>query len=105
MPGNDLNLSDSDEPGKLNLTDAAGDGFVTSVRGLFNNQRLKAKEFVLQTMRAEEDNEFPGPEDSSESDTESSALAEQLTISNAKKLIRRHTRKFHRAQKASGDLS
>ncbi|KAE8666287.1 Glutaredoxin-C8 [Hibiscus syriacus] len=35
--------------------DGASDGFVTSIRGLFNNQRCKAKQFVLRTMRGEEE--------------------------------------------------
>lgn len=67
----------------------AGDGFVTSVRGLFNTQRKKAKKFVLRTMRGEE-NEI----ERSESDVEVSPFARQLTITKAKKLIRRHTKKF-----------
>lgn len=53
-------------------------------------------------MRGEADNEFNG--EWSESDTEY-PFARQLTITKAKKLIRRHTRKFRsRAQKNSGDL-
>ncbi|XP_020258640.1 protein SABRE-like isoform X2 [Asparagus officinalis] len=108
----DLNLSDSDGglPGKSDQfpltfakrpTDGAGDGFVTSVKGLFNSQRRKAKAFVLRTMRGEADSEFQG--EWSESDTEYSPFARQLTITKAKKLIRRHTKKFRsRAPKTSG---
>ncbi|KAJ8450271.1 hypothetical protein Cgig2_004728 [Carnegiea gigantea] len=105
----DLNLSDSDggpvgrsdqypiaflkRPG-----DGAGDGFVTSIRGLFNTQRRKAKAFVLRTMRGEGDNEYNG--EWSDSDAEFSPFARQLTITKAKKLIRRHTKKFRsRGQK------
>jgi len=84
-------------------TDAAGDGFVTSVRGLFNSQRRKAKAFVLRTMRGDADGEFQG--EWSESDAEFSPFARQLTITKAKKLIRRHTKKFRtRAQKSSGNI-
>lgn len=107
----DLNLSDSDggpvgrsdqypvaflkRPG-----DGAGDGFVTSIRGLFNTQRRKAKAFVLRTMRGEGDNEYNG--EWSDSDAEFSPFARQLTITKAKKLIRRHTKKFRsRGQKGS----
>lgn len=110
VPESDLNFSDSDggQPGKFNQfpvswlkrpSDGAGDGFVTSIRGLFNSQRRKAKAFVLRTMRGEADNEFNG--EWSESDNEY-PFARQLTITKAKKLIRRHTRKFRsRAQKNS----
>ncbi|PKU72499.1 hypothetical protein MA16_Dca014542 [Dendrobium catenatum] len=111
VPESDLNFSDSDggQPGKFDQfpvswlkrpSDGAGDGFVTSIRGLFNSQRRKAKAFVLRTMRGEAENEFNG--EWSESDTEY-PFARQLTITKAKKLIRRHTRKFRsRAQKNSG---
>ncbi|KAE8691329.1 Peptidyl-prolyl cis-trans isomerase CYP40 [Hibiscus syriacus] len=40
--------------------DGAGDGFITFVRGLFNNQRRKAKQFVLRTMRGEEEGDQQG---------------------------------------------
>ncbi|GAB2289692.1 hypothetical protein Dimus_024000 [Dionaea muscipula] len=104
-----LNLSDSDnEQGAKSdqmmvflpkrPADGAGDGFVTSIRGLFNSQRRKAKAFVLRTMRGDGESEFHG--DWSESDAEFSPFARQLTITKAKKLIRRHTKKFRsRTQK------
>ncbi|XVF39663.1 hypothetical protein PTKIN_Ptkin01aG0051500 [Pterospermum kingtungense] len=80
--------------------DGAGDGFVTSVRGLFNTQRRKAKKFVLRTMRGEAENDFQG--ELSEGEIEFSPFARQLTITKAKKLIRRHTKKFNsRGHKAS----
>lgn len=80
--------------------DGAGDRFVTSIRGLFNTQRRKAKAFVLRTMRGEAENDFQG--DWSESDAEFSPFARQLTITKAKRLIRRHTKKFRsRGQKGS----
>lgn len=109
VPESDLNFSDSDggQPGKSDLAwlkrpnDGAGDGFVTSIRGLFNSQRRKAKAFVLRTMRGEGENEFHG--EWSESDVEFSPFARQLTITKAKKLLRRHTKKFRsRAPKNSG---
>lgn len=54
-------------------------------------------------MRGEADNEFQG--EWSDSDGEFSPFARQLTITKAKKLIRRHTKKFRsRAQKTSGDF-
>jgi len=89
----ELNLSDSDDEAARS---GAGDGFVTSVRGLFNNQRRKAKQMVLRTMRGEE-NELPG--EWSEGDVEISPFARQLTITKAKKLIKRHTRKFSKGHK------
>lgn len=71
---------------------------MTSIRGLFNTQRRKAKAFVLRTMRGEADNDFQG--DWSESDVEFSPFARQLTITKAKRLIKRHTKKFRsRGQK------
>ncbi|KAH9605088.1 hypothetical protein KSS87_000957 [Heliosperma pusillum] len=95
----DLNLSDSDGgQARSDQLIGAGDGFVTSIRGLFNTQRRKAKAFVLRTMRGDADNEFNG--EWSESDTEFSPFARQLTITKARKLIRRHTKKF-RSRKGS----
>ncbi|KAK6773169.1 hypothetical protein RDI58_028407 [Solanum bulbocastanum] len=96
----DLNLSDSDggsaeKSDPLSWpkrpADGAGDGFVTSVKGLFNTQRKKAKAFVLRTMRGEEDDLHA---DWSEGEADFSPFARQLTITKAKKLIRRHTKKF-----------
>ncbi|RZS11491.1 hypothetical protein BHM03_00042836 [Ensete ventricosum] len=112
VPEIDLNFSDSDggQPGKSDQfpiswlkrpSDGAGDGFVTSIRGLFNSQRRKAKAFVLRTMRGDAENDYHG--EWSESDVEFSPFARQLTITKAKKLIRRHTKKFRsRGQKNSG---
>ena len=108
VPEIDLNFSDNEgQAGKSDQYppswpkrpgDGAGDGFVTSIRGLFNTQRRKAKAFVLRTMRGEAENDFQG--DWSESDVEFSPFARQLTITKAKKLIRRHTKKFRsRGQK------
>ncbi|KAK4274188.1 hypothetical protein QN277_017454 [Acacia crassicarpa] len=78
----------------------AGDGFVTSVKGLFNNQRRKAKALVLRTMRGEDD--VCG--DWSDSDVEFTPYARQLTITKAKKLIRRHTKKFQSKKGLSAEL-
>ncbi|KAJ9560488.1 hypothetical protein OSB04_005648 [Centaurea solstitialis] len=114
IPTTDLNLSDSDggptsRADQVPITwpkrpaDGAGDGFVTSIRGLFHTQRRKAKAFVLRTMRGEgENDQMPG--DWSESDNEYSPFARQLTITKARKLIRRHTKKF-RAKKGSSHLN
>ncbi|XP_031736364.1 protein SABRE isoform X2 [Cucumis sativus] len=110
VPDSDFNLSDNEGgmAGKSDQhpitwlkrpSDGAGDGFVTSIRGLFNNQRRKAKAFVLRTMRGEADNDFQG--DWSDTDAEFSPFARQLTITKAKRLIRRHTKKFRARQKGS----
>ncbi|KAJ7965889.1 Golgi-body localization protein domain isoform 1 [Quillaja saponaria] len=110
VPDIDLNFSDNEgQTGKSDPyppswpkrpSDGAGDGFVTSIRGLFNTQRRKAKAFVLRTMRGEPENDFQG--DWSESDAEFSPFARQLTITKAKRLLRRHTKKFRsRGQKGS----
>lgn len=109
VPDSDLNFSDNE--GGLaekneqypiswpkRTSDGAGDGFVTSIRGLFNTQRRKATKFVLRTMRGEAENDGEW----SESDLEFSPFARQLTITKAKRLIRRHTKKFRtRGQKGS----
>ncbi|KAF8029833.1 hypothetical protein BT93_E2300 [Corymbia citriodora subsp. variegata] len=109
VPDSDLNFSDNE--GGLaekneqypiswpkRTSDGAGDGFVTSIRGLFNTQRRKAKKFVLRTMRGEAENDGEW----SESDLEISPFARQLTITKARRLIRRHTKKFRaRGQKGS----
>ncbi|KAK9271467.1 hypothetical protein L1049_027058 [Liquidambar formosana] len=114
VPDSDLNFSDNEggQAGKSDQypiswlkrpSDGAGDGFVTSIRGLFNTQRRKAKAFVLRTMRGEAENEFHG--EWSESDVEFSPFARQLTITKAKRLIRRHTKKFRsRGQKGLWDM-
>lgn len=110
VPNIDINLSDSDggsaeKSEQYPLTwpkrssDGAGDRFVTSVRGLFNSQRRKARNFVLRTMRGEAENDAHGGE-WSDSEAEFPPFARQLTITKAKKLIRRHTKKFRtRGQK------
>lgn len=72
--------------------DGAGDGFVTSVRGLFSNQRRKAKQLVLRTMRNEGEESMAGEWSDSE---DYSPFARQLTITKAKKLIKRHTKKLN----------
>ncbi|XP_012446853.1 protein SABRE [Gossypium raimondii] len=109
IPDGELHLSDNDQASQSDQksttflkrsTDGAGDGFVTSVRGLFNNQRRKAKQFVLRTMRGEAEADRPG--EWSEGEAEISPFARQLTITKAKKLIRRHTKKFEKGS-GSGD--
>lgn len=102
-PDSDLNFSDSDgsQVGKYERfpvswskkpSDRAGEGFVTSIRGLFNSQRKKAKAFVKRTMRGDAENEFEG--ECSDSDTEYNPFARQLTITKARRMIQRHTKKF-----------
>ncbi|XVF36567.1 hypothetical protein REPUB_Repub19eG0068700 [Reevesia pubescens] len=105
----ELNLSDNDQGGQPDPnqitflkrpSDGAGDGFVSSVRGLFNTQRRKAKQFVLRTMRGEADNDFHG--EWSEGEADISPYTRQLTIMKAKRLIKRHTKKFRsKGQKGS----
>ncbi|XP_027941249.1 protein SABRE-like [Vigna unguiculata] len=73
-------------------TDGAGDGFVTSIKGIFSHQRRKAKAFVQKTTKNEGQNEVQG--ELNENDPETSPFARQLTITQAKKLIRKHTKKL-----------
>jgi hypothetical protein len=102
VPENDLNLSDSDvghhgRPDQYTASwlkrpgDSAGDGFVTSIRGLFNSQRRKAKAFVMRTMLDGNNIEYHDEWSDSDGDY---PFARQLTITEAKKLLRRHTKKF-----------
>ncbi|GMI90618.1 hypersensitive to Pi starvation 4, SABRE [Hibiscus trionum] len=101
-PDGEFHLSDDqgDKAAFLKRSaDGAGDGFVTSVKGLFTNQRRKAKQFVLRTMRGEGEGDQQGQ--LSEGEAEISPFARQLTITQAKKLIRKHTKKF---EKGSVDL-
>ncbi|KAG8654887.1 hypothetical protein MANES_05G189400v8 [Manihot esculenta] len=108
VPEIELNLNDNDGQAEQypdwlkRPSDGAGDGFVTSIRGLFTTQRRKAKAFVLRTMRGEAENDFGG--DWSESDADFSPFARQLTVTKTKKLIRRHTKKFSRGQNGSPKL-
>ncbi|KAK8474095.1 hypothetical protein V6N11_052909 [Hibiscus sabdariffa] len=103
-PDGKRNLRDNDQADQKatflkRSADGAGDGFVTSVKGLFNTQRRKAKQFVLRTMRNEGEGDQQGQ--LSEGEAEISPFAQQLTITKTKKLIRRHTKKF---EKGSTDI-
>jgi hypothetical protein len=101
----DFNLSDSDgdEAGSSDQlpaflkkpSDGAGDGFTTSVKGLFSTQKKKAMAFVLKTMKGDADHEI-----------EFSPFARQLTITKTKKLIRRHTKKLNKSKvhKVTGEI-
>ncbi|XP_023636085.1 protein KINKY POLLEN isoform X2 [Capsella rubella] len=110
VPKEEIGLRDKDESGRLSDQnsgvwekrpgDNAGDGFVTSIRGIFNTQRRKAKKFVLRTMRGETEDNFPGEWSDNESDF--SPFARQLTITKAKKLIRRHSKKFQNQNTTKG---
>jgi phage tail tube protein FII len=109
VPKDDIGLRDKDESGRTDQEsgawvkrpgDNAGDGFVTSIRGIFNTQRRKAKKFVLRTMRGEAEDNFPGEWSDNESDF--SPFARQLTITKAKKLIRRHSKKFQNQNTTKG---
>ncbi|OEL36899.1 Protein ABERRANT POLLEN TRANSMISSION 1 [Dichanthelium oligosanthes] len=106
ISASDFNLSDSDgdDPGNSDQlpaflrkpSDGAGDGFATSVKGLFNSQKKKAKAFVLKTMKGEAEHDFHG--ERSENEIEFSPFARQLTITKTKKLIRRHTKKLNKSK-------
>lgn len=111
VPKEEIGLKEKDESGRLDQDsgalpkrpgDNAGDGFVTSIRGIFNTQRRKAKKFVLRTMRGEEEESFPGEWSDNEADF--SPFARQLTITKAKKLIRRHSKKFQNQNTTKGNL-
>ncbi|KAL1308758.1 hypothetical protein HN51_050763 [Arachis hypogaea] len=91
----------SDQSGFPRPADGAGDGFVTSIKGLFHTQKKKAKAFVNKTKKGEGEQEAQGS-DVSENEAEASTFARQLTIVKAKKLIKRHTQKLQaKGHKAS----
>ncbi|CAN8288672.1 unnamed protein product [Cochlearia groenlandica] len=94
-----LNLSDGELTWLKLKREGAGDGFVASVRGLFNTQRRKGKVYLLKTMRGEAENNLEG--DWSDSDVEFTPFDRQLTITKAKRLIRRHTKKFRQSSQKS----
>ncbi|WVZ56949.1 hypothetical protein U9M48_007409 [Paspalum notatum var. saurae] len=106
ISASDFNLSDSDgdEAGSSDQlpaflrkpSDGAGDGFATSVKGLFSSQKKKAMAFVLKTMKGDAEHDFHG--ERSENEIEFSPFARQLTITKTKKLIRRHTKKLNKSK-------
>ncbi|XP_057442427.1 protein SABRE-like isoform X3 [Lotus japonicus] len=110
VPEIDINFSDNEghagKPDKYPLSwpkrpnDGAGDKFVTSMKGLFNTQRRKAKAFVLKTMKGGADSDMQG--DWSENDAEIIPFARQLSVVKTKKLIKQHSKKlFSKGQKGS----
>ncbi|KAH7290740.1 hypothetical protein KP509_30G061600 [Ceratopteris richardii] len=98
-PGDMSSSSDSDESNadvyeqfffsKLKTpADRAGEGFVSSIRGLFNSQRKKAKAVVLRRKRADDE---AGEEGWTEGEADTAPITRQYSISKAKRLLRRHT--------------
>ncbi|KAJ4793688.1 Golgi-body localization protein domain isoform 1 [Rhynchospora pubera] len=91
---------------KRQQSEGAGDGFVSSVKGLFTSQKKKAKQFVLRTMRNDSDHDFHSGK-LSDGEAEISPFARQLTIHKARKLIKQHTKKYSRSatnQEGSSDV-
>lgn len=82
--------------------DRAGEGFVSSIRGLFNSQRRKAKAVVLRKTGVDGEVEARGGWTESEADT--APFTRQLSISKAKRLLRRHTKKFISSTRHRGGI-
>ncbi|XP_024390151.1 protein SABRE isoform X3 [Physcomitrium patens] len=82
-------------------SDRAGEGFVSSIRGLFNSQRKKAKALVLRTRRGPEDLDFEQRSSASDEDRNSvrSPRASLTSITKAKKLLRLQARKHHKVNR------
>lgn len=84
-------------------SDRAGEGFVSSIRGLFNLQRRKAKALVLRTRRGPE--ELDLEQRSSSSDDEGNATNPTrspraiTSITKAKRLLRLQARKHHKVNR------
>jgi hypothetical protein len=89
---------------KRQQSEGAGDGFVSSVKGLFTSQKKKAKQFVLRTMRGDSDQDFHSGK-LSDGEVEISPFARQLTIHKARKLIKQHTKKYSRYMANQGTCS
>lgn len=89
---------------KRQQSEGAGDGFVSSVKGLFTSQKKKAKQFVLRTMRGDSDQDFRSGK-LSDGEVEISPFARQLTIHKARKLIKQHTKKYSRSTANLGTSS
>jgi hypothetical protein len=79
-------------------SDRAGEGFVSSIRGLFNSQRRKAKALVMRTMRGQE-----GLDDLQISSSEDEAGISKSPC-GAKRIPRR-TRKTRPAHRDRGSLA
>jgi hypothetical protein len=79
-------------------SDRAGEGFVSSIRGLFNSQRRKARALVLRTMRGQE----------ALDDLQISSSEDEAGISKSPcgaKRIPRRTRKTRPAHRDRGSLA
>ncbi|KAJ7565154.1 hypothetical protein O6H91_02G050400 [Diphasiastrum complanatum] len=82
-------------------SDRAGEGFVSSIKGLFNSQRRKAKALVRRTMRGEGGG-FEFQKDWSDGEAEIAQIARQLSRTKAKQLLRRHTKKIRSISRQKG---
>jgi hypothetical protein len=90
-------------------SDRAGEGFVSSIRGLFNLQRRKAKALVLRTRRGPEELDLEQRSSSSEEEgnprnpTRSPRAIPGIT--KAKRLLRLQARKHHKVNRLPRGLS
>ncbi|KAG0631787.1 hypothetical protein M758_1G279100 [Ceratodon purpureus] len=86
-------------------SDRAGEGFVHSIRGLFNLQRKKAKALVLRTRRGPEELDLEQHCSSSDDDGNTANPARSprahSNITKAKRLLRLQARKHHKVDRNS----
>lgn len=82
-------------------SDRAGEGFVSSIRGLFNLQRRKAKALVLRTMRGADGFDIEHSSSSEEEATSSKSPRGKAGINKAKRLLRLQAGK-HRINRLKG---
>lgn len=83
-------------------TDRAGEGFVSSIRGLFNSQRRKAKALVSRTKRV--DGEEAADGGWTEGEADSASFTRQLSISKPLWLLRRRTKKILSSTRHRGSI-
>jgi hypothetical protein len=86
-------------------SDRAGEGFVSSIRGLFKMQRQKAKALVLRTRRGPEELDLEQRSSSSDDEENTANPARspraQSNITKAKRLLRLQARKHHKVDRTS----
>lgn len=84
-------------------SDRAGEGFVSSIRGLFNLQRRKAKAIILPTRRGPEELDLEQRSSSSDDEgnvTNATRSPRAITsITKAKRLLRLQARKHHKVNR------
>ncbi|CAM6099053.1 unnamed protein product [Calypogeia fissa] len=84
-------------------SDRAGEGFVSSIRGLFNSQRRKAKALVMRKLSIDLRNSTESFGYLSGADADSATSPQDFTnLTKAKRLLQRHSRKLRSSGSQKG---